>query len=237
MREKIVKWLALILILCAAIAFVVKFGLPQLLRAYIITGIGECSKIPILCMEPQDTAEVFTTDKIYIQELLPYKFPKTELRAPRGFKVVQELVAKPYYKKNKQKSVEPVIYVLHQPPGFFIKLFPQIKSAGVKNNYEFMYRLMHANESSIKSVDDAFFVIMKSIFTPDLGDQKLAKMIQFKSGERDYFINYNLSGPAYFFDCTILPKEGDFFKVYIKDRFKTLDLKKVFSIISTVSSS
>jgi len=235
MREKIVKWLALILILCAAIAFVVKFGLPQLLRAYISTGIGECSKIPILCMQPKDATETFTVDKIYTQELLPYKFPKTQISAPKGFKVVQELVAKPYYKKKKQRGTEPVIYVLHQPPGFFINLFPQVKNAGVKNNYDFMYRMMHANESSIKSVDDAFFVIMKSIFTPDLGDQKLAKMIQFKSGERNYFINYNLSGPAYFFDCTILTKEGDFFKVYIKDRFKTLDLNKVFSIISTIS--
>lgn len=235
MRNKIIKWFTLILVLCASIAFVVKFGLPQLLRAYIINGIGDCSKIPILCMKPQDTAEVFTTDKIYIQELLPYKFPKTELRAPKGFKVVQELVAKPYYKKNKQKSVEPVIYVLHQPPGFFIKLFPQVKGAGVKNNYEFMYRLMHANESGIKSVDDAFFVILKSIFTPDLGDQRAAKMIQFKLDGRNYFISYNLTGKVYFFDCTILPKEGDFFKVYIKDKFKTLDLNKVFSIISTIS--
>ena len=98
-----------------------------------------------------------------------------------------------------------------------------------------MFNLLHANESGINSVNDAFFVILKSIFTPDLGDQKTVKMIQFKSDARNYFLNYNLTGPAYFFDCTILTEEGDFFKVYIKDNFKTLDLNKVFSIISTIS--
>lgn len=235
MRDRIVKWLLIILVLCASFVFVAKFGLPQLLRAYIATGIGDCSKIPILCIKPQETTTNFTVDKTYLQKLIPYKFPKTEISVPKGFKVVQELVTKPYYKKKKPHSLEPVIYVLHQPPGFFIKLFPQVKNSGINNNYEFMHRLMHANESGINSIDDAFFVILKSIFTPDLGDQRLAKMIQFKSGERNYFISYNLTGPAYFFDCTILIKEGDFFKVYIKDRLKQLDLNKVFSIISTIS--
>jgi len=235
MKKKATKRVLLTLILCAAIIFVLKFGLPQLLRAYIATGIGDCVKIPILCMSPQDTTETFTVDKTYTQQLIPHKFPKTEISVPKGFRVVQELIAKPYYKKKKSRSVEPVIYVLHQPPGFFINLFPQVKNSGIKDNYEFMRSLMGASESKINSVNDAFFVILKSIFTPDLGDQRTVKMVQFKSNERNYFLNYNLTGPAYFFDCTILTKEGDFFKVYIKDKFKTLDLNKVFSIISTVT--
>ncbi|MFH0856130.1 MAG: hypothetical protein V1869_06475 [Candidatus Omnitrophota bacterium] len=234
MKKKTVKLFTPILLFCIAIAFVVKFGLPQLLRAYITTGIGSCSAIPILCLQPQGATEAFTVDKAYIQELIPYEFPKTKLLAPKGFKVVQELIAKPYYKRKKPNSAEPVIYVLHEPPEFFIKLFPQVKNAGVRNNYDFMRRLMHANESGINSVDEAFFVILKSIFTPDLGNQQTVKMIQFKLDGRNYFINYNLAGPAYFFDCTILTEEGDFFKVYIKDRLKQLDLNKVVSIISTI---
>ncbi|MDD5731264.1 MAG: hypothetical protein PHN57_09105 [Candidatus Omnitrophica bacterium] len=237
MKNKILKQLLLTAVLCACLVFVVKFGLPQLLRAYIVTGIGDCAKIPVLCMTPKEATQALTADRDYIQGLVPYKFPKTNISAPKGFKVVQELVSKPYYKRRRQRLAEPVIYVLHQPPGFFLKLFPQVKSVGVKNNYEFMRRLMQANESGINSVSDAFFVILKSIFTPDLGDQRRAEMIQFRAGGTVYFISYNLTGKAYFFDCTILPEEGDFFKVYIKDNLRTLDLNKVFSIISTVSSA
>jgi len=235
MKNKLKNWLVFFCVLTAGVAFVVKFGLPQLLRAYIQIGIGDCAKIPILCMVPQDTQITFTIDKDYAQSLLPVKFPNTKIRVPRGFKVVQELVAKPYYKKKKSRSQEAVIYIIHQPPGFFIKLFPQVKKIGIQTNDEFMRILMHSRQSHITSVDDAFFVILKSIFTPDLGDQRYVKMIQFKWEERDYLINYNLSGKVYFFDCTILPKEGDFFKVYVKDVNATLDLNKVFTILSTVS--
>lgn len=235
MKPKIIKWAWTILILCASIIFVARFGLPQFLRAYIATGIGDCSKIPVLCMSPQEETINFTVDKAYLQGLIPYKFPTTRISVPKGFKVVQELIAKPYYKRKRPSGREPVIYVLHQPPGFFIKLFPQVKKSGVKDNYEFMRCLMQANEQTIQSVNDAFFVILKSVFTPDLGDQSKARMIQFESGGRRYFLSYNLTGPVYFFDCTILSKEGDFFKVYIKDRLRQLDLNKVFSIISTLS--
>ncbi len=235
MKSRLIKWLLLLVVFAALITFVMRFGLPQLLRAYIQIGIGDCSKIPILCMEPQEAPEIPTIDKNYAQELIPLKFPKTEISVPRGFKAVEELVARPYYKKKKMRNGEPVIYLIHQPADFFIKLFPQIKNFGITTNYEFMRSLMHARESTISNIDDAFFVILKSVFTPDLGDQRAVKMIQFKSDDKNYFINYNLSGPVYFFDCTILPESGDFFKVYIKDTRATLDLNKVFSIISTVS--
>ncbi len=224
-----------VFILC--FAFVIKFGTPKVLRAYIQTGIGDCSKIPILCMSPQEIQIPFRIDKNCIQEFLPLEFPKTKICVPKGFKVVQELVKKPYYKKRKPFNTEPVIYIIHQPPDFFTKLFPQVKAVGVNNNYKFMRSLMYARESEINNLTDAFFVILKSIFTPDLGDQRTVKMIQFKFEERDYFMNYNLTGPVNFFDCSIIGKEGEFFKVYIKDTRKELDLDKVLSIISTISAA
>ncbi|MDO8662661.1 MAG: hypothetical protein Q7K98_05520 [Candidatus Omnitrophota bacterium] len=237
MRNKLKKWFLIFIVLIAMTAFAVKFGLPQLLRSYISIGIGDCVKIPILCMEPQETQMAMAVDKNCILEFIPHEFPKTKICVPKGFKVVQELVAKPYYKKKKLRNGEPVIYLLHQPPDFFAKLFPQVKKMGINTNYEFMRSLMHARESNIGSVNDAFFVILKSIFTPDLGDQRMVKMIQFRFEERGYFVNYNLSGPVNFFDCSVISKEGDFFKIYIKDTRKELDLDKVFSIISTISAA
>jgi len=237
MKNRLMKWFWIFVVLSALIAFVLKFGLPQLLRSYIQIGIGDCSKIPILCMEPQETQMAITTDKNCVLEFIPHEFPKTKICVPKGFKVVQELIAQPYYKKKKLRNGEPVIYLLHQPAGFFSKLFPQVKAFGINTNYEFMRSLMHARESNINSIEDAFFVILKSIFTPDLGDQRAVKMIQFRFEEGDYFVNYNLSGPVNFFDCSIINKEGEFFKIYIKDTRKELDLNKVFSIISTISAA
>jgi len=235
MKNKLLNWLMLIVVFAFSIAFVIKFGAPRLLRAYIQTGIGDCSKIPILCMNPEETKIDFAVDKNCIRESLPLEFPKTRICVPKGFKVVQELVKKPYYKKRKPYTAEPVIYIIHQPPDFFAKLFPQVKAIGVDNNFKFMHSLMYARETQINNLTDAFFVILKSIFTPDLGDQRYVKMIQFKFEGRDYFINYNLTGPFNFFDCSIIAKDGEFFKVYIKDTRKELDLDKVFSIISTIN--
>jgi len=235
MKNALLKLLAYVIVFTLAGIFIVKFAAPQVLRAYIQTGIGNCSSIPILCMSPEETQVVFKKDDQYAQELTPLAFPKTKLSAPKGFKVVEELVKKPFYKKKRTRSAEAVIYVLYEPPDFFIKLFPQVKKAGIKNNYEFMRSLMFARETSINNINDAFFVILKSIFTPDLGDQKKVKMLQFKSEGRDYFLNYNLSGPVNFFDCSIITQSGDFFKVYIKDTRKALDLDKAFTIASGIS--
>ena len=234
MKKALVKFFLYVIISTLAIAFVAKFAFPQVLRAYIQTGIGSCSSIPILCMAPENAPEIPVKNDAYAQTLTPLEFPKTRISVPKGFKVVEELVKKPYYKRKRQRSAEAVIYVLYEPPGFFVKLFPQVKRAGVKDNYAFMRNLMFAQENKIDDLNDAFFIILKSIFTPDLGDQRLARMIQFQAEDRHYFINYNLSGKINFFDCSIITKAGHFFKIYIKDTGKMLDLDKVFTIASGV---
>ncbi len=235
MGQRLTKWLLLSIIFILAIGFVAKFGTPRILKAYIETGIGSCSSIPILCMAPEEKEINFNTDKAYLQELIPFKFPRTKIYAPKGFKVVQELIKKPFYKKRRKQKNESVIYILHQEPDFFVKLFPQVRKAGIDNNYLFLKHIMFAQESKLMNLRDAFFVIMKGIFIPDLGDQRLAKMIQIKVQEKKGFINYNLSKSGNYFDCNIVNQNGDFFKVYIKDTRLALDLNKAVSIISTIS--
>jgi len=233
-KERILKILSIIIVLLLAILFVIKFGGPPILKLYIQTGIGDCQKIPILCMAPQETIINPRIDKEYISELLPYKFPKIAVYIPKGFTVVQENITKVYYKKRKRQQSDATIYLLRQEPNFFINLFPQSTKQGIKDDYEFMRRTMYAKLSQIKNLNDAFFVIVKSIFTPDLGNQKNVKMAQFVIGDKKGFINYNLTKPDNYFDCNVINNEGDFFKVYIKDRQAKLDLDKVLAIISTV---
>jgi hypothetical protein len=223
-----------VIISTLAIAFVVIFAGPNILKSYIETGIGSCVKIPILCKTP--TQEIINPeiDKAYLSTLIPYKFSKLTLSAPKGFAVIQELEKRPYYKKRLGRHKESIIYTFHQDPGYFIKLFPQVKSASLTNNYDFIKRLAFAQIEGIKNINDAFFVILKSIFTPDLGDQNKVISASFVMPDRKGFINYNLFDKEYYFECNVISKEGDFFKVYIKDTGATLELKEIFAIISTL---
>jgi hypothetical protein len=77
---------------------------------------------------------------------------------------------------------------------------------------------------------------MKGIFIPDIGNQHAARMCEFALGDKRGFLNYNLSGPGHYFDCDITDKEGNFFKVYIKDPQAALGLAEVFTIISSVEA-
>lgn len=236
MRHKsIVKFLSLSIMLIICSGFVIKFAGENLLKQYISYGIGDCKNIPILCMEPlEKVIRPLDAGQDYILELMPQEFPRMIISCPKGFAIVQELIIKPFYKKNKRLDKGAAIYLLHQEPGAFLKLYPDVKKRGVNDNYEFMQRLSNANLSKVKNITDAFFVIMKSVFTPDLGNQKIAKMIKFQMDNKRGFINYNLSQPNNYFDCNIIDSRDNFYKVYIKDRGAKLDLNKVYAIISTI---
>jgi hypothetical protein len=158
-----------------------------------------------------------------------------EIAVPRGFDVVQETIKKVYYKKKRSPQGGAVVYLIYEPPDFFIGLFPQLKKEGKMDNYEFIRRVMFANIKDIENLTDAFFVIMKSIFIPDLGNLQNARMVQFKLSGKRGFINYNLEGKDNYFDCNVIDDAGDYFKVYIKDRGARLDLDQVIAIISMVN--
>ena len=234
MKYKIIKFFSFTLIFLFAVAFVIKFGGPNILRRYLETGIGDCQKIPILCMVPVKEIKDPKIDNEYIAGLLPYKFPRLSIYVPKGFIAYQERFKKEYYKKTRHQHKGPIMYLLHEEEGFFINLFPQLKGQGIDNDYEFISRLMYARMDSIKNLTDAFFVIMKSIFIPDLGQQRNVVMAKLQIGNKRGFINYNLTGQENYFDCFLFNNKHKFFKIYIKDRGRTLNLDKVLSIISTI---
>jgi len=231
--KRFIKYLSRTILLIIALAFIIKFAGPNILKQYIGYGIGNCKTTPILCMQPEEKIFTPQIDSEYLDTLIPHAFPKMSVSVPKGFTLIQELIKKQYYKK-KPKNNKAVIFLLIQEPGAFIKLYPDVKKQGINDNAEFMRRLMYANFEGIGNITDAFFVIMKSVFTPDVGNQSTAKMIRFKIKDLNGYINYTMAKPNNYFDCNVLDSNGNFFKVYIKDVGARLDLNNVFAIISTV---
>jgi len=241
--NRLAKYSVIVIVLILSVAFVIKFGGPNILRQYVAYGIGSCKDIPILCMQPEDNIFTPQINPEYRLTLVPQAFPKMSLSAPKGFTLVQELITKPYYKK-KRNNHQAVIYLLYQEPKSFIKLYPDVRKQGVNDNYEFIRRVMYSGLDKVKDITSAFFVIMKSVFTPDIGNQGTAKMIRFEINGLRGFINYTMTGsqtaalrPNNYFDCSIFDTQGSFFKVYIKDTGARLDLNNVFTIISTIKAA
>jgi len=235
--KKFSKYLSIAIALLCALAFVVKFGTPALLRAYIVTGIGDCQKTPLFCKAPLEQIKDPVIDKEYIKGLALYEFPKLTVFAPKNFTAVQERITKVYYKRVKRPHRGPVIYLLYQKPDFFMGLFPQLKKQGINSDYEFIRRIMYARLDNIKNLIDSFFVIMKGVFIPDLGSENNIAMAEFTLGSKKGFINYGLGLKDNYFDCNIIDSRAGFFKVYIKDRGAQLDLNKVLAIISTIEKA
>ncbi len=231
--KRLTKFLISIPVFFLALLFVIKFAGPNILKQYISYGIGECLNIPILCMQPDEKILSPIISPEYLNSLVPQKFPKMSISVPKGFTLVQELVKKVYYKKRHVFN-QATIYLLRQEPFAFIKLYPDVQKQGVKDNYEFIRRLMYANLEKTENITDAFFVIMKSVFTPDIGNQSIAKMIRFTINNKSGYINYTMAKPVNYFDCNVLDAQGNFFKVYIKDTGAQLDLNKVYGILSTI---
>jgi len=245
-KVRFIKYFTITIVLFSSILFVAKFGGPAILKAYVQTGVGNCETLPILCIVPEKEALNPEINKTYLQEFLLYSFPGKELpyflpcmevSIPKGFIVIRGSLTKVYYKRRKYNAKSPTIYLLYQKPKFFINLFPQLQKRGIENNYEFVNRTMHAQFTNIDNLTDAFFVIMKTIFIPNLGDQKNIKMIKFATADKKGFITYNLTSTENYFDCDVINSDDAFFKIYIKDKGAKLNLNKVLAIISTLNIS
>ncbi len=233
--KRFTKYLINIIILVLAVAFVVKFAGPNILRQYISFGIGDCKSIPILCLQPEENIFRPQIDKEYVETLVPQNFPRMSVAVPKGFNLIQELIKRNYYKKRHSGN-QAVIYLLHQDPGAFIKLYPDVQKQGVKDNAEFINRLVNANLSKVNTITDALFIILKSVFTPDLGNQGIVRIIKFQIQDKKGFISYQLAKPNNYFECNVLDEKDNFFKIYIKDIGSRLDLNQVFGIISTLKT-
>lgn len=236
LKNNLSRYILTALVFFFASYFAVRLAGPIILKGYIETGIGSCEKIPILCAFPAEeiTLAENSINTDYIKKLLVYDSPKISALLPPAFNVVQERIKKTYYNRKKRQHTEAVIYLLYEEPNFFPHLFPRLKSAGVTGNYEFLKRTMFARLREIKNLNDAFFVIMKGIFIPGLGEQKNVIMGQFDIAGKKAFINYNLEKADNYFDCNLINESGDFFKIYIKDKGAALTLENVLMILSTV---
>lgn len=235
-RKKIEKIVSAIIMLALAGLFVVKFGGPAILKAYIQAGTGSCEQVPILCMAPYSKIASPPITQEYLSQLRPYEFKSVKIFVPLGFSVVQRTVKKYYYKKSFEKSSKAIVYVLQRDPYFFSNLFPQLKNKGITNNYQFVKRVMYARLNRIETIPDAFFVIMKGVFTPDLGPEKSVAVNEFVVGDKHGFISYNQGKGSNYFNCDVFDASDNYFKLYIKDMEKKLDLQKVLWIISTLNS-
>lgn len=232
---KFLKNLLIGIILLFLLGVALKLASPALLKQYVIMGSGDCEKIPVLCAVPPAKPVAANIDQSFLSGLIPYKFEEVSALLPKGFIVVNERITKIYYKRNPRRHKQAVIYLLHENPNFFLGLFPQAAKFGIKNDYDFFKRLMYSSLNNINTIFDAFFVIAKSIFIPNLGGGKDTKILEFTIKDKKGFIAYTLSGENYF-DCNLFNQRGDFFKMYIKDKNHELDLDKVLTIISSISA-
>lgn len=233
-KNRAAKFIINAVFLLLAVAYIAKFAGPNLLKLYVKTGVGSCRDLPLLCLVPDQEIINPKLNKDYTAELLPYKFADMKIYLPKGFTVVKETVKKVYYKKHKRLDKGSVVYLLYEQPTFFIDLFPQIKKSGIDNNYKFLDRMMRIRPDDIKGLSDTFFVVMKSIFIPDLGGQGSVRMAGFRLDGKSGFISYSLGNTENYFNCDITGTSGIFFKVYIKDKEAALDLEKVLAVISTI---
>jgi hypothetical protein len=236
-KSKIPKYIALTIFFLAACLFVAKRAAPEILTYYIKSGIGDCRTIPVLCINPEEVLMRPETDRQFQEQLIPYKFNKMSIMIPKGFNVMQETVKKVYYKRRKRQEDADTAYLLYEPPGFFTELFPTLKKVGINDDYSFIRRAMYAHIDKINGLVDAFFVIIKGIFIPNLGSQQTVRMAEFAMPGMRGFINYNLTGSGNYFDCNVFNIHGDFFKIYIRDLKGRLGLTEVFTIISTAKKS
>lgn len=235
MSKKLRQKAVLVIALAALAVSAVKLSGPLFLKIYIEQGVGNCKAIPILCMQPRQI-DIAAPEKSFIDEMVPFTFssPAVEIYAPKGFKVVRERMTKVYYKKRSQKYKGDTIYMVYQEKDFFVNLYPQLKRYGIEDDYAFVRRVMYANINTVSTLVDAFFVIIKGIFTPNLGPGSALQMAEFVTPELNGFINYSLYPEENYFDCNVFDKEGRYFKIYIKDKSALLDLKKAFAILSSV---
>jgi hypothetical protein len=140
LRSKLLRiFAALVFIALAAVVFVKKAG-PAFLRLYVQKGLGDCHDQAVFCVIPFGEVKATSPDKEYLATLAIYRFDDVSILAPKDMKVVRGPDMKVYYKKRPWKASGSMVYLLHEPPGFFTNLYPQLASHGIYNDYDFLLR-------------------------------------------------------------------------------------------------
>jgi len=223
--------------LVLAVVYIIKNASSPFLKLYVRQGMGDCRTNPILCAVPQVGQIAHQPDKAYLEELKLFRFDKLQILLPKDFKVVLEQSEKFYYKKRPWRARGGTVFLLLEPAGYFISMLPELKKKGITNDYEFIERLLSANLEGIATLGDVFFVVLKGLFTPNLGPGKEIKIVRFSTADKKGFISYNLGPSANYFDCNVFDSDGNYFAVYIQDALGKLKLENVLTIISTVKRS
>jgi len=237
MKKKYARFLPWMVVWGAAILIVTTFGKPYVLKTYVEMGIGTCDKIPVLCIVATKGFTNPSVDKGYIAGLARYSIEEVKIALPKDFFVIKEQIYRAYYKKRTRTEKDPVAYLLYQKPDFFQSLFPQLKKYSLRNNYDFLSRILNARTADIKDLPSTLFVILKSIFTPDVGPGSGITIARFSMADKKGFITYNYTKEGNYFNCDIVNGNQEFFKVYLKDKKKELDIEKVLAIISTLEKN
>jgi hypothetical protein len=196
-------------------------------------GIGNCRSLPILCAAPHEEIRNPVLDRDYIASLKRFDFPGLEISLPKDFKAVKQQFSKVYYKKRLRRLSGSVAYLLYEPRDFFVKLFPYLAARGITDDYQFLDRTMSARLDTIRDMTDTFFVIMKGIFTPDLGAQSGVRIVRFYLPDRKGFISQSSDSGMAYYDSNMIDNSGNFFKVCIKDKDGDLTLDNFLAILST----
>ncbi len=233
MRNKIKDNILIACFLGIGLLYVIRFGGPAILRMYIEAGLGNCQRTPILCVKPKREVINPVIDEKYLFGLPYSELGGIQICTPIEFKLVKQKITK-VYKEEALNSGGSTIFLLYEQPNFFVNLFPQSKKYGINSDYDFIGRVMSVNLNEIDNITGAFFAIMKGIFTPNLGDQKNVKIIKVTGRKFKGFISYNFGITENYFDCNIFDNKGNYFKVYIKDLKKMLDMNKVLAIMSSI---
>ncbi len=234
MANRLFKPLALLVVLGAAVLFIVRFGGPQLLTFYVRSGLGQEVHLPLFYSSLSEEREVPAVSEQVLSRLKPTRMEDVELGVPKEFVIVKGALKRSYYKKWPPKSAGSQIHLLTQQKNYFVQLNPQVAAQGVRDDYEFLRRVQDARLDRIRSVTDAFFVIMKGIFTPDLGDQTDVRMGTFILPGKRGFLTESHAAEGDFYDCNFFDDRDRYFKLYIKDPTRSLSRAGVLAIVSTV---
>ncbi|MCU0665904.1 MAG: hypothetical protein MUF05_02265 [Candidatus Omnitrophica bacterium] len=237
MRIKPLKIFSTLIFIGLSGWFIAIFAGPKLLQMYVRAGLGNGKDQPVFSMSIEGKIQAPVPNQSYIDQLKQFQVENVKISVPKEFTVVKQTSTKRYYKKWHKPENKAIIYVVHQPKDFFIRLYPEVKKDAVVNDYQFIRRTMQAKISEVKNLHDAFFLIIKTIFTPDVGEQENLKIMEFASAGKKGFVTYNLSKKGGYFNFNFIGEKADYFGVYIKDIPPTLDLNKALDIISTIEST
>jgi len=238
-KDRFIKYSLVVFIMIGAGYLAAKVSGPVLLKVYVGFGIGDCKNVPILCVFTSENIVNPYIDEGYVRTLKRQDIGNVKVSVPSGISTKYEEIKRFNYRKGRKVNDRLTIsgssmFIFCKSKNFFTGLFPQLKEIGISSDLDFISRVMSGNFEHMNNLTDAFFVIMKGIFTPDLGDQKSAKIIRFSSLGKNGFISYNQTPQGNYYDCNVVDEQGIFFKLYMRDKRKKLDLDKVFAIMSTV---